>query len=227
MRNVFLLPEKFESLSRDELISAFFGYYYETVIALRDDKLIGDIINYVKTSLKYTETTNDMLWKHMWLSYCSFVMQRMKYYYFCECIKKERICLEETHDDDFVRFMATINVSSKILSQGDAILEAPRFVDALLYNNQLPIECKELYSVRNKVLEFGNQYRNLFVFKTNYLNENKYVDIGEFVFDGLIILKTGFEINPESIYNCFESVLIINDSDLFKDFCNNLFNIIK
>ena len=53
MRNVFLLPEKFESLSRDELIDAFFGYYYETVIALRDDKLIGDIIDYVKTSLKY------------------------------------------------------------------------------------------------------------------------------------------------------------------------------
>jgi hypothetical protein len=83
MRNVFLLPEKFESLSRDELVDAFFGYYYETVIALHDDKLVSDIIDYVKTSLKYTETTNDMLWKHMWLSYCSFVMQRMKYYYFC------------------------------------------------------------------------------------------------------------------------------------------------
>ena len=110
----------------------------------------------------------------------------------CECIKKERICLEETHDDDFIRFMATINVSSKVLSRADAILEAPRLVDALIYNNQLPIECKELYDVRNKIIELGNQHKNLFVFKTNYLNENKYVDIGEFVFDGLIILKTGY-----------------------------------
>ena len=227
MRNVLLLPEKFAKLSREELIDAFFGYYYETVIALHDDKLVRDIVDYIKTSLKHIETTNDMLWKHMWLSYCSFVMQRIKYYYFCECIKKERICLEETHDDDFVRFMATLNVSSKVLSRADAILEAPRLVDALIYNNQLSIECKDLYDIRDQIINFGNQYKNLFVFKTGFLNTNRYVDIGEFVFDGLIILKTGFEINPESIYNCFDSVLIINDSDLFKDFCNKLFNIIK
>ena len=123
--------------------------------------------------------------------------------------------------------MATINVSSKVLSRADAILEAPRLVDALIYNNQLPIECKELYDIRNEIIDLGNQYKNLFVFKTNYLNTNKYVNVGEFVFDGFIILKTGFEINPESIYNCFESVLIINDSGLFKDFCNKLCNIMK
>ena len=189
---------------------------------------IGDeIVGYVRTSLKYTETTNDILWKHMWLSYCSFVMHRMKYYYFCEVLKKERICLEETHDDDFVRLMATINVSSKVLTKGEAILEAPRFVDALIYDNQLPNECKDVFDKKQKIVELANNNKNLFVFKTNYLNNNKYINIGEFVFDGLIILRTGFEITTSSIYNCFDSVLNIEDSERFTDFCNKLNNIIK
>lgn len=227
MSNIMLMPEAFANLEKEELLHAFFGYYYETIIAVNDDNVIDEIIGYVRTSLKYTETTNDMLWKHMWLSYCSFVMHRMKYYYFCEVLKKERICLEDTHDDDFIRLMATINVSSKVLTKGEAILEAPRFVDALIYNNQLQDEYKDIFDKRDAIVKFANNHKNLFVFKTNYLNNSKYINIGEFVFDGLIILKTGFEINTSAIYNCFDSVLKIEDSERFTDFCNELNNIIK
>ena len=227
MNNLFLMPNEFKDLSKEELLHAFFGTYYETVIVLHDEKLVSDIVDFIRTSLKYTETSNEMLWKHIWLCYCLFVMQRMKYYYCCECIKKERINLEETHDNDFIKFIATVNVASKVLSKGNAILEAPRFVDVLIYNNQLPVECRDLYVRKNEVMNLAKEYKNMFVFKSNYLNKNKYVDIGEFVFDGLIILKTGFEINAESIYNCFESVLKIEDSNAFKDFCNNLYSIIK
>ena len=75
MSNIMLMPEAFANLEKEELLHAFFGYYYETIIAVNDDNVIDEIIGYVRTSLKYTETTNDMLWKHMWLSYCSFVMR--------------------------------------------------------------------------------------------------------------------------------------------------------
>lgn len=227
MSNLFLMPSEFENLNKEELIHAFFGTYYETVIVLHDEKLVNDIIDFIRTSLKCTKTSNSMLWKHMWLCYCLFIMQRMKYYYCCECIKKERINLEETHDNDFIKFIATVNVASKVLSKGNAILEAPRFVDTLIYNNHLPIECKDLYEHKNDVVKFANEYKNMIVFKSEYLNKNKYVNVGEFVFDGLIILKTGFEINPGSIYNCFESVLKLDDSSAFKDFCEKLYNIIK
>ena len=154
---------------------------------------------------------------------CGFLIVHL----LCEVLKKERICLEDTHDDDFIRLMTTINVSSKVLTKGEAILEAPRFVDALIYNNQLQDEYRDIFDKRDAIVEFANNHKNLFVFKTNYLNNSKYINIGEFVFDGLIILKTGFEINTSAIYNCFDSVLKIEDSERFTDFCNELNNIIK
>lgn len=227
MSNLMLMPESFKDFERETLIKAFFGRYYELVIALGDGTLSEDVIDFVRTSTKQTEVENELLWKHMWLAYATFVMNRMQYRYFCECVKKERVLLATTHDDDFIQLMAYLNVSSRALTRNGAMLDSPRFIEALMGDDYYTQEIKTFDVYKPALNDLVEKYRGAIRFRASALNDNPFMNITDFIIDGLLLLKTASTITEDSIYNCFSSVIEPENSALFKEFCCEVNHIMK
>ena len=227
MKNIFLMPDKFQDLTKPELVSAFFGTYYELLVALNDNDTAEHVVDCISNSIKQIDADNQLLWKHMWLAFCNFVMHRMNYFYFCECIKRERTRLASTHDQDFIRFIATVNIASKELTRQEALLEAPRFTSDLFNNPVYHDAYRGVNANRQTIDECVQNNVELIVFKTDYLQNNAYIDRTEFVIDALTMLSIGFVPDAETIEACLSSVLKVENKDLFKSFCVELKHIIE
>jgi hypothetical protein len=227
MKNLFLMPDKFQDLNKTELVSAFFGTYYELLVALNDDNTAEHVVECVSNAIKQVDAENQLLWKHMWLAFCSFVMHRMNYFYFCECIKRERTRLATTHDQDFVRFIATINIASKELTRQEALFEAPRFVSDLFNNSVYHDAYRGVNVKRDALHEYVQNHADLIVFNTAYLQNNTYVDKTEFIVDVITMLSIGGKAEVDILESCLSSVLKVENKDQFKSFCVDLLNIIE
>lgn len=227
MNNVMFLPERYKNLERDELIRAFFSEYYELVIAVDDNAIIESMIDYVKKSNNHIKCDNELLWKHLWMSYFMFVMQRMKYNYCYDIISKEKVRLNDSNDETFLRFIAIVNVSSKLLTRGDAVIEAPRLLDGLLGDRRCQDDCGFIFERKSQIFDLTNEYSNVFVFNADFFNNNQYFDIGNFVLYTLTMLCVNANLESTTIFRCISGVLKNVDNSKLEDFCNKLYNILR
>ena len=163
----------------------------------------------------------------MWLSFCNFIMHRMKYYFFCECIKRERTRVATTHDLDFIRFIGIINIASKELTRHDAMFEAPRFTSALYGDNAYNEEFERISTFKNAIADCIERYKNTLILKSDYLNKNQYFDYVVFVADAATMVSLGFGLNPTMLQTCICSVVNPDDTSKLTSFCEEICSIIK
>jgi hypothetical protein len=228
MRNILLLPEKYQTLKREELIDAFLGTYYELIISIPDEDFINELIEYLNNSIKYINSSNEVLWKCIWLSFFDFTMYRMKYMYFCDCIKKERICIETLSNDEFLRFLFVLNIASGTLTRKGCIIETPRLQFALDGGSEYEEQIRKRIIVKEKEIDQCiEKYKELFEFQSEYINRNNFFDHREFVYHNLIIMLAGEAIEITRIYEWFAFVIKVNDPAKFMNLCTELYNIIK
>ena len=225
-RSALFMPEKYKDLPKEELINAFFAENYELMIAITDPTIVESIFDFIKTSIKNSKFDNNNLWKHFWLDYFNYVMQRMKYNYFCDVLKKEKFRLENVDETEFKRMIAIFNVSSKVLTHGDAVIECPRLLDEILGDDRVESTCQNIFEIQDKLIEIANKYSDMFKFKVNYYNTNKYFDIGMFVVNSLIMLNVNAMVAKETLYKCLSGVIIIEDEDKFNKICEEICNIV-
>lgn len=227
MRNLIFMPEQYKDLSREELIDAFLSNYYEIIIALDDKTELERMKDNLYLAIKQTDGDNAFLWKHVWLSYFSYTMHRASFGYFCDVVRKERLLLSETSDDEFLKLLTTLNVSTKVLSNGYAIIGSPRLVEELVMDGRIYTRCEDIFEKREKIIELATTGRNFFKFKSDFIEHSKYFNFNEFVFDSLLMLRNNFKVTQESIANCFESVVVVTDRDAFMAYCKSLSDTIE
>ncbi len=221
------MPEQYKELSCEELINAFLANYYEIIIALDDKTELESIKDSLYIAIKQTNGDNAFLWKHLWLSYFSYTMHRANFGYFADVVRKERLLLSETQDDEFLRLLTTLNVSTKVLSNGYAIIGSPRLVEELIMDGHVYARCEDVFEKRDKILELAPNGRNTFKFKSDFIETSKYFNFSEFIFDSLLMLRHNFKITQESIANCLESVVNVLDKDAFMTYCKSLSDAIE
>ena len=227
MSNMMFMPEKYKDVNRDELIRIFFSEYYELAIAVNDNTIVESMLDYVKKSNNHIKCDNDMLWKHYWMSYFMFVMQRMKYNYCYDIISKEKLRLNDSTDESFLRFIAIVNVSAKLLTKGDAVIEAPRLLDCLLGDRRCQESCGFIFEKEAAISALTDEFSDVFVFNADFFNNNEYFDIKKFVLYTLTMLCINANLESPTIFHCIIGVLKNVDEQKLEEFCNKLYNILR
>jgi hypothetical protein len=227
MRNLIFMPESYKDLSREELINAFLSNYYEIIIALDDKTELENIKDNLYIAIKQTDGDNAFLWKHIWLAYFAYTMHRASFGYFCDVVRKERMLLKETSDDEFLRLLTTLNVSTKILSHGYAVIGSPRLVEELVMDGHVYARCEDIFEKREKIIELAPTGKESFKFKSDFIEHSKYFNFNEFIFDSLLMLRHNFKVTQDSIANCLESVVKVIDNEQFMNYCKALSDAIE
>jgi hypothetical protein len=221
-----LLPDKYSNLDYIELTNAFLSEYYELVISA-DEDLTNQIINYLTLSIKSIDAPNSQLWKHLWLSYFAYVLNRSDCEYFADCIKKEKYLIPETSDDDFISFMLVLNIASQLLSKDMSILESPRLMDALFSIENLNEVYGQINAHKEKIIVLLDVFKSGFEMKNSFLKNSTYFNSLDIFIDGLVMLKMYNNIDFKSVLKCFESILTIHDDMAYCNFCKELYHMIE
>ena len=227
MRNLIFMPDDYKDLSREELVNAFLSNYYEVIIALTNIEELNTLKDNLFISIKQTSGDNAFLWKHLWLSYFSYAMHHAHFSYFCDVVRKERLLLSDIDDATFLKLLTTLNISTKILSNGFAIIGAPRLVEALLMDGHIYVKCQDIFEKREKILECSMIGFESMEFKSDFIKNSPYFDFKEFIFDSLLMLRHNYKVDQESIANCLKSVVNVLDERSFNDYCQLLSDVVS
>jgi hypothetical protein len=101
-------------------------------------------------------------------------------------------------------------------------MNEPRLLNSL-YHAYFEQEFYFLYKNKKNVEEIAEKYKNCFSFKCSYLNKNKFFNLNEFVFHTLIMIYISKNTNKaKSIFECFSSVLEIEDPEQMQCISNEL-----
>ena len=103
--NLLFMPRKFSSLSKKDLVKAFFAYYYELIIGKSSERETKLIINFAEDSIANDDLTNDILWKKLWYLYIAYSASMVGFHSLESASIKEISMVDEVSNDEYMEFL--------------------------------------------------------------------------------------------------------------------------
>ena len=230
MASLIFIPEKYRSIPKDELVDAFMGTYYENALALPDEKFRNEVLGFLKKQVASYDGSNELIWKCLWLDFMTFFMNLAGFTFFESVTRREKAYLEDQPNRVFLELLDTLNMSAYYLSvDNHAIFTTKRLVEAIsgpISDAPTDIELLVL-SLKDKIIAMFDNNRSLFHFQNSYLNQNRYFNPTEAMFDLFIDASTEDQFS-ESVFNAVLGCIITNaDDSAIRKMTGEIFDLLK
>ena len=146
---LLFMPDKFENLSKKDLVNAFFAYYYE-LVKKKSDRQIQEMISFAENNILNDEFANDILWKKLWFSYVAYCASTVQFHSLENVAIKEMAIIDELSDEECAELLEVADSAFRAYNEFTASIFSSFRLYLIFDNYPIKLENKKQLSKNDK-----------------------------------------------------------------------------